>query len=86
MESGERLKCTVIDLSSVGARVQVHGTVGESRHARLVIENVPPVVAALAWRKGDQVGLRFSEEQGWVLDLCAQRFDSAAWLDRGGRE
>lgn len=83
MEGGERLKCTVIDLSSVGARLQVKGKVGESGHARLVIENLPPIAAALAWRRGDQVGLRFGEEQAWILDLCAQRFDPAAWLDRG---
>jgi hypothetical protein len=50
--------------------------------ARLVIDSLPPVAAALAWRKRDQIGLRFIEEQRWVGDLVAQRFDPAAWLDR----
>ena len=83
LESGERLPCIVIDLSSAGARVQVAGKMGESRQARLVIDNFPPVAAAVAWRKGSQVGLRFGAEQGWVLELSARRFDSAAWLERG---
>lgn len=83
IEGGGRLKCTVIDLSSAGARLRVEGDLGEVGHARLVIDNLPPVAAALAWRRRDQVGLRFVEEQPWVLELYAQRFDPAAWLDRG---
>lgn len=81
-DDGTRLKCTVIDLSSAGARLQVEGEIGEARHARLLIDNLPPVAAEMAWRKRDQVGLRFREEQRWVLELYARRFDPAAWLDR----
>ena len=82
IDGGARLECTVLDLSSAGARLRVEGEVGEFSHARLVIENLPPVAAVLAWRKRHQIGLRFIEEQGWVLELYTERFDPAAWLDR----
>jgi hypothetical protein len=79
-DGGQRIKCTIIDLSSAGARVRLEGDPGDISNARLVIETLPPIATALAWRRRDQAGLRFAAEQGWVLDLCAERFDPAAWL------
>jgi len=79
-EGGLRIKCTVIDLSSAGARIRFEGAPGDIGEARLVIDRLPPIAAALAWRRRDQAGLRFATEQAWVLDLVAERFDPAAWL------
>jgi hypothetical protein len=79
-EGGLRIKCIIIDLSGAGARVRLEDELGDVRHVRLVIGTLPPIAATLAWRTLAEVGLRFAAEQGWVLDLCAQRFDPAAWL------
>jgi hypothetical protein len=80
LAGGRRIRCTVVDLSSAGARIKLDAPAVEFRQARLVIDRLPPVAAALAWRRRDQLGLTFLAEQGWVIDLCAQRFDPAAWL------
>lgn len=79
---GRRLKCTILDLSTEGARVRLAAELGAFRQGRLVIDNMPPIAAALAWRRRDEAGLRFLAEERWVLELCAQRFDPAAWLKR----
>jgi PilZ domain len=77
---GRRISCTVIDISSSGARLKVEAPLGEPGRLWLLIDNIVPIPAELAWRKGAQVGLYFRQEQPWVQRLEAQRFDPAAWL------
>lgn len=45
----------------------------------LIIDKMP-ISAEIVWRKKNQVGVRFEEEQQWILDACKKRFDPTAWL------
>jgi PilZ domain len=77
---GRRIACTVIDISTSGARLRVEAPTGEPDRLWLLIDNMAPIPAELAWRKGSHVGLYFRQEQPWVKRLEAQRFDPTAWL------
>ena len=77
---GRRIACTVIDISSSGARLKVEAPLAQAERLWLLIDNIVPIAAELAWRRGSDVGLYFRQEQPWVQRLEAQRFDPAAWL------
>jgi len=78
--AGAKIACTVLDVSSGGASLKIEAAPEAGAELWLVVENVGPVAAALAWSENGRVGIRFSEEQDWVLTLCNQRFNPAAWL------
>jgi hypothetical protein len=78
--AGEKIACTVRDVSSGGASLTTEAAPEADGELWLVLENVGPVPAALAWRENNRVGIRFLKEQDWVLQLCNQRFNPAAWL------
>jgi hypothetical protein len=78
--AGVRVPCTVIDISSVGACLRLEDAPPNSGTLRLVIANVPPIPTVAAWRKNGLLGVRFHQEQSWVVESCSKRFDPAAWL------
>ena len=80
--AGARLVCTVVDISSVGACLRLHDEVPNTARLRLIIGNVPPISVDQVWRKGTLLGLRFMDEQHWVLESYRKRFDPAAWLEK----
>ena len=77
---GIRVPCTVVDISSVGACLRLDQAPPRDGTLHLVIENVPPIAATGAWRKGDLFGVHFLREESWVVEACGKRFDPAAWL------
>jgi hypothetical protein len=77
---GARIACTVLDVSSGGAHVRVEQSPPASDRIWLLVENVGPVAAELAWQRKDRIGLRFLKDQEWVSRICKKRFDPAAWL------
>jgi hypothetical protein len=77
---GGRAACTVVDVSEAGANLRI-SHVPEQALVWLLIENVPPISAAVAWRGDGRAGLVFVEEQRWVGDLYRQRFNPAAWIE-----
>jgi PilZ domain-containing protein len=77
---GTRYACSLIDLSISGACIRLDTTLPKDAQLWLIVEGMPPVAAAQAWRKGDHLGLRFTKDQEWVNDSYQQRFDPAAWL------
>lgn len=77
---GHRIRCTVIDISSVGACLRLEATQPDSGAFRLIIANVPPIAVTAVWRKSALLGVRFAEEQSWVLETQVKRFDPAAWI------
>ena len=79
---GRRIGCNVIDISTLGARLKVDAPPGDATRLWLLIDNIAPIPAELAWRKGNHLGVLFRQEQSWVLRLQAERFDPAAWLRR----
>jgi hypothetical protein len=78
--AGVRVPCTVIDISSVGACLRLEETLPNNGAFRLIIANVPPIPVTAAWWKNVFLGVRFAEEQSWVLETQSKRFDPAAWI------
>jgi hypothetical protein len=77
---GGRAACTVVDVSGAGANLRI-SHVPEQALVWLMIENLPPIAASVAWREGGHTGLAFAQEQEWVLNLSRQRFNPAAWIE-----
>ena len=69
-----------MDVSSDGANLIVESPPSGDGRLWLIVENVGPIAAQMAWRGKGRVGLCFLEEQDWVLQVSKQRFDPAAWL------
>lgn len=78
--NGEKMPCLVMDVSSDGANLIVESPLSGNAPLWLIVENVGPIAAQVAWRERSRVGLCFLEEQDWVLQVSKQRFDPAAWL------
>ena len=72
--------CTVVDVSSDGANLRVESPLNGDAPLWLIVENVGPVAAQLAWQEQGRVGLRFLEKQEWVHQVSKHRFDPTAWL------
>jgi hypothetical protein len=70
----------VMDVSSDGANLLVECPLTGDAPLWLIVENVGPIAAQLAWQEESRVGLSFLEKQEWVLQVSKQRFDPAAWL------
>jgi hypothetical protein len=78
--SGAKAHCTVMDVSSDGANLIVESPLSADAPLWLIVENVGPIAAAVAWQEKNRVGLCFLEEQEWVFQVCKKRFDPTAWL------
>lgn len=78
--NGEKTDCVVMDVSSYGANLLVESPLSGDAALWLIVENVGPIAAHIAWQKKSRVGLCFLEEQDWVLQVSKQRFDPTAWL------
>jgi hypothetical protein len=78
---GRRSPCIVTDISAAGASVACDAAalrIGDD--VWLIIADVGPVPAAVAWHRRDRVGLQFREHQDWLADVQRKRFDPTAWL------
>ena len=80
---GRTLNGRVVDISSGGAQLELKEFPCDSAQFWLAIEHSEPIRAEIAWRKRNQAGIRFVEEQAWVLQLYERRFNPAAWLEKG---
>jgi hypothetical protein len=78
--AGRMESCRILDISPDGARIVGPVNPAGDNGVLLFFEHASPVRATIAWRNKDRVGLRFREQQAWVQDNCARRFDAAAWL------
>ena len=78
--NGAKTNCTVADVSSDGANLLVESAIPGDAPLWLIVENVGPIAAVLAWQEKGRAGLYFLEEQEWAFQVCKQRFDAAAWL------
>jgi hypothetical protein len=77
-----RLRCMLVDISPAGARVRFERAKVNFDAARLIVRNLPPIEVAVAWRRHNDLGLLFVEEQPWVTVADSERFDPTAWLKR----
>jgi hypothetical protein len=64
-----------MDVSSAGACLRIDHVPPKGPQLWLVVENVPPIPVAVAWEKKNRLGLRFLEEQSWVLETCEPRLE-----------
>jgi hypothetical protein len=78
--SGAKTHCTVVDVSTDGANLLVESPLSADVPLWLIVENVGPIAAAVAWQEQGRAGLCFLEEQEWVHQVSKQRFDPTAWL------
>ena len=78
--NGEKAQCMVMDVSSDGANLFVESPLSADAPLWLIVENVGPIAAQVAWQEQGHVGLCFLEEQEWVHQVSKQRFDPTAWL------
>jgi len=77
---GARVPCSIVDISSSGASLKIDHVPEGDVPVWLVVHNMAPIQAETAWRKKHLLGVRFIEEQNWVGEYSARRFDPAAWL------
>jgi hypothetical protein len=78
---GTKAHCTVVDVSSEGANLLIDAPLSGDAPLWLIVENVGPIAASVAWQQENRVGLCFLEEQDWVFQASKKRFDAAAWLN-----
>jgi hypothetical protein len=78
---GTKAHCTVVDVSSEGANLLIDAPLSGDAPLWLIVENVGPIAASVAWQQENRVGLCFLEEQEWVFQASKKRFDPAAWLN-----
>jgi PilZ domain-containing protein len=64
-----QLPCTVVDISVAGARLRIYDAPDEGNAVSLFIGNEGAISARVVWCHDNSVGLRFVEEQPWILDL-----------------
>lgn len=81
-----RQRCTVLDISSWGARLRLDTEAALPERVWLVIDSVGAIAAELVWRRHDTLGLQFLEQQAWIRRLYARRLDPLGWPSAGGKE
>lgn len=64
--------CLVADLSALGARLSLAPAPDPGRRVALRLAGKDPIPAQVAWRREQQVGLRFLVEQPWIGALEAR--------------
>ncbi|MGO8917587.1 MAG: PilZ domain-containing protein [Stellaceae bacterium] len=79
-----RARCTVLDISSWGARLRLDAAADVPDRVWLIIESVGTVAAETVWRRDDTIGLQFLEQQGWIRRLHARRLDPLTWPSASG--
>jgi hypothetical protein len=68
-----RIVCTVLDVSSRGARLSLREGPPEGVRVWLVVETIGSIAAQVIWRRDNQIGIQFTELQSWIGRLQAQQ-------------
>lgn len=68
-----RMACTMLDVSSRGARLLLSEAPAEGTRVSLVVEAIGSIAAQVIWRRDNQVGIQFTEMQSWIGRLQAQQ-------------
>jgi PilZ domain-containing protein len=74
-----RIPCTVLDISSWGAQLQLDRLPEERDRVWLVVDGIGTIAAQVVWQRDNIIGVQFVEQQGWIRRLHAQRLDPATW-------
>jgi hypothetical protein len=65
---GQTLACTILDLSSTGARIEGYGLRPVSSVAVLECEKFGTLTARVKWVRGGKAGLRFDRPSGEIME------------------
>jgi hypothetical protein len=84
VSSAGRISCTILDISSGGARVHLNGAIAASGRVWLHIECVGTIGADIVWRRDDAIGVQFLEPQAWIRRLHTHRLDPSTWHPAAG--
>lgn len=79
-----RVGCTVLDISSWGARVRVDGAVAGAGRVWLNIECIGTIGADVVWQREQTMGVQFLEQQAWIRRLHTHRLDPSTWHPAAG--
>lgn len=71
--SDGRLPCTVVDVSSRGARLSLHQAPAEGTRVWLMVETIGNIAAQVIWQRDGQIGIQFTELQSWIGRLQAHQ-------------
>ena len=75
---GKRMPCIVEDISVGGAMLHVGEQLREGDAVSLTIVDFGPITGAVAWRRGDRIGLRFDEQQSSTAVILAKAAKQAS--------
>jgi hypothetical protein len=67
--AGYEVPCVIADISGRGAKVRIEAFPEQGTAVYLIVDNMRPIAAEVAWRCRGEGGLRFDELQQWVLTL-----------------
>lgn len=79
-----RVSCTVLDISSWGARIHLDEGGNAEGRVWLSIESIGTIGAEVKWRRDNAFGVQFVEQQSWIRRLHAIRLDPATWHPAAG--
>ena len=79
-----RVRCTVLDISSWGARLSLDAAATVPDRVWLVIDSIGTVAGEIVWRRDNTIGLQFVEQQAWIRRLHARRLDPRTWPAAAG--
>jgi hypothetical protein len=71
--------CTVLDISSWGAQMEMDVAPEENSRVSLVIDTVGAITGAVVWRRDRRIGMQFDEQQLWIRRLHMLRLDPDTW-------
>ncbi len=81
----ERASCTLLDISLEGACLSVEGPLNQDAKIWLIIDNLPPIAAAPAWRHKGRIGVKFDAGQEYLMLKGAERPASVAAASGGSK-
>lgn len=61
--------CRIVNISPGGAKVALTGASGRGKSARLKIARFGQFTAAIVWRAGSELGLRFDQNQEKIAEV-----------------
>jgi hypothetical protein len=79
----ERASCTLLDISLEGACLSVEGSLNQDAKIWLIVDNLPPIAAAPAWRHKGRIGVKFEAGQEYLMLKGAERPASVAAASGG---
>jgi hypothetical protein len=59
---GERIDCSIIDISTGGAKIAVRLSVERGAELALSLDKIGDLSAQVAWKSGGNVGIRFTDD------------------------